>query len=275
MLGVRQHAVHHDAEQPGARRPRPVVAARDVHRRRGDPLRARRRVRGAHRRHGPELLRLERDRQRSAARASTTRDNRLRTAGRVIPEMHVRLYDPTTAQRVEPATAAAACPRARARPRRIGYYEDDERQRQAVHRRRLDADGRRRRDRRRRLAVASSAARQRLHHPRRQEHQRPGGRGRGRHPPRGVDRWPRCAMPDPVFGERVAVYVELAPGGHDSRSSDLRSPPRPRVACRKEWYPRVPLRGRRRCRASSGGKVAKGELKKDAARRAADAHPAN
>ena len=37
-----------------------------------------------------------------------------------------------------------------------------------------------------------------------------GGRGRRRHP--GVALAAAVAMPDPVFGERVCVYVELRPG---------------------------------------------------------------
>ena len=60
-----------------------------------------------------------------------SRDVRLRTAGRVIPEMQVRLFDDdgrdVTAQR------AAGSPAARARSCSAGYYDDAGRQRAALH----------------------------------------------------------------------------------------------------------------------------------------------
>lgn len=72
------------------------------------------------------------------------------------------------------------------------------------------------------------------------------------------------AAPDPVFGERVAAYVELVP----STSLDLDGL-REHLASRgvsREWWPEhlfvVDALPR-----SSGGKVAKGQLKKDAADR--------
>ena len=72
------------------------------------------------------------------------------------------------------------------------------------------------------------------------------------------------AAPDPVFGERVAAYVELVPG----TSVDL-DELREHLAARgvsREWWPEhlfvVDALPR-----SSGGKVAKGQLKKDAADR--------
>ena len=72
------------------------------------------------------------------------------------------------------------------------------------------------------------------------------------------------AAPDPVFGERVAVYVELVPG----TSLDLDGLREHLVArgVSREWWPEhlfvVDALPR-----SSGGKVAKGQLKKDAADR--------
>lgn len=79
------------------------------------------------------------------------------------------------------------------------------------------------------------------------------------------------AAPDPVFGERVAAYVELAPG--TSLDSDgLREHLAGRGVSR-EWWPEhlfvVDALPR-----SSGGKVAKGQLKTDAADRLA-AEPGN
>ena len=72
------------------------------------------------------------------------------------------------------------------------------------------------------------------------------------------------AAPDPVFGERVAVYVELVPG----TSLDLDGLREHLVArgVSREWWPEhlfvVDALPR-----SSGGKVAKGQLKSDAAGR--------
>ncbi|HEX7097300.1 MAG TPA: class I adenylate-forming enzyme family protein [Acidimicrobiales bacterium] len=70
--------------------------------------------------------------------------------------------------------------------------------------------------------------------------------------------------PDPVFGERVAAYVELHPG----TSLDLDGL-REHLLARgvsKEWFPEYLFVVDELPRAS-GGKVAKGELKKDAAKR--------
>ena len=59
----------------------------------------------------------------------------------------------------------------------------------------------------------------RLHHPRRQEHQRRAGRGRGRRRIPSVALCAAVAMPDPMFGERVCVYVELRAGTARARRS--------------------------------------------------------
>ena len=67
--------------------------------------------------------------------------------------------------------------------------------------------------------------------------------------------------PDPVFGERVAAYVEL----HDDAAlslDDLKAHLTARGVS-KEWYPEYLFVIDQLPRAS-GGKVAKGELKKDA-----------
>jgi acyl-CoA synthetase len=72
------------------------------------------------------------------------------------------------------------------------------------------------------------------------------------------------AMPDPVYGERVCVYVELRPG--ESLTLDAL---REHLATRgttREWWPErlivLPALPR-----ASGGKVAKGELRADIKRR--------
>jgi acyl-CoA synthetase len=74
------------------------------------------------------------------------------------------------------------------------------------------------------------------------------------------------AWPDPVFGERVCVYAELRPGASLTLDELTRH-----LAARgttREWWPEhlVVLDALPR---ASGGKVAKGELRADARRRAA------
>ena len=138
------------------------------------------------------------------------REHRLQTAGRIIPEMHVRLLDDdgrdiTDARRrrqpgVQGPGHLPRLPRRRRAPTRscsptdgwmrIGDLCDD-------RRRRLPAGGR---------------PHIRHHHPRRQEHQRARGRGRGRpSTPRSRSR-PRWRCPTRSFGERVCLYAELQPG---------------------------------------------------------------
>jgi acyl-CoA synthetase len=70
--------------------------------------------------------------------------------------------------------------------------------------------------------------------------------------------------PDPVFGEKVAAYVEL----HDGHTIDLTSLKAHLEARKvsKEWFPEY-LFVLDSLPRSSGGKVAKGDLKKDAAER--------
>lgn len=73
--------------------------------------------------------------------------------------------------------------------------------------------------------------------------------------------------PDPVFGERVAAFVEL----HEGASLTLDELREHLIArgISKEWYPEYLFITDALPRAS-GGKVAKGELKKDAAARVAE-----
>ncbi len=77
------------------------------------------------------------------------------------------------------------------------------------------------------------------------------------------------AWPDPVFGERVCAYVELRAGA-SLTLEELTDHMRDRAVSR-EWWPEqlVVLDALPR---SSGGKVAKGDLKADAQRRSAEFH---
>ncbi len=75
------------------------------------------------------------------------------------------------------------------------------------------------------------------------------------------------AMPDPVYGERVRVYVELRAGA--SLTLDAL---REHLAARgitREWWPERLIVSDVLPRAS-GGKVAKGELRADVRRRVAE-----
>ncbi len=72
------------------------------------------------------------------------------------------------------------------------------------------------------------------------------------------------AMPDPIFGERVCVYVELRPGA--TLTLEELTAHLGRLGISKELFPErlVTLDELPR---SSGGKIAKGELRRDIRRR--------
>ncbi|HEV7721527.1 MAG TPA: fatty acid--CoA ligase family protein, partial [Iamia sp.] len=191
-------------------------------------------------------------------------DRRLRTAGRVVPEMEVRLYegghDVTASGRGQPAgRGPATC---------LGYLDDP-----AANAELVNADGwmlmgdictldeggyltvvGRTSDIIIRGGKNISAAQvedEVMTHP-------------------DVVLAAALAQPDPVFGERVCAYVELVAGADldlaglaahlDGRGSSKEL--RPEALIVLDHLPR-----------SSGGKVAKGELKDDLARRLAAAPP--
>ncbi|HWE54869.1 MAG TPA: class I adenylate-forming enzyme family protein [Acidimicrobiales bacterium] len=70
------------------------------------------------------------------------------------------------------------------------------------------------------------------------------------------------AVPDPVFGERVGVFVEMKPGAEPVTLEDLIGHLRERGVSR-EWFPEH-LLGVGSLPRSSGGKIAKGDLRKQA-----------
>ena len=78
-------------------------------------------------------------------------------------------------------------------------------------------------------------------------------------------------VPDPVFGERVGVYIELKPGSDSVSLAALVAHLAERGVSR-EWFPEH-LLGVGPLPRSSGGKVAKGELRRRAAGAAAGASP--
>ena len=119
----------------GVRAARPLVAAGACSPAARRSLRAGRRVRGAHRRPRPPVLRIERDRRAQPHDARDDREHRLRTAGRVIAvdgRAPVRRRRPDVTRRGpgQPACRGPPLPR---------LPDDDGGQRRAVHRRRLDA----------------------------------------------------------------------------------------------------------------------------------------
>lgn len=184
-----------------------------------------------------------------------SRDRRLRSAGLVIPEMHVRLLDPGTGADVE-GRGQPAC---RGPAMCLGYWGDDAANTglytpdgwmlmgDIVE---IDGDGELRVVGRTSDFVIRGG--KNISAPAVEEEV-------GTHP--AVALAAAVAAPDPVFGERVAVYVELRPGATLTLEELVAH-----LAARgvsKEWFPErfavVDALPR-----SSGGKVAKGELRHDA-----------
>lgn len=189
-----------------------------------------------------------------------SREKRLRTAGRLIPEMQVRLYDDagrdvTASGEGQPACRGALTSR--------GYYGDEE-----ANRKLFTADGWMltgdiaRIDDEGYLSVVGRTADFIIR----------GGKNLSGpaiedavsgHAD--VTLAAAVAMPDPVYGERVCVYVELragaAPLSVESLAADLSA-----RGISKEWFPErvVVVESLPR---SSGGKIAKGELRADIRRR--------
>jgi acyl-CoA synthetase len=187
-------------------------------------------------------------------------DKRLTTTGRIIDEMHVRLYTPE-GERV-PGDRGRGVPACKGPATTIGYYDDDAANAtlftddgwmlmgDVVE---IDDDGW--------LSVVGRTSDFIIR----------GGKNISApavedevatHP--AVSMVAVVPAPDPVFGERVAAYVEL----HDGavlELDDLRAHLTARGVT-KEWFPEHLFVVDALPRAS-GGKVAKGDLKKDAAER--------
>jgi acyl-CoA synthetase len=194
-----------------------------------------------------------------------SRDHRLRTAGKVIPDMQVRMFDPETREEFDEPDRPGV-PACRGPATCIGYWGDDA----ANEKLRtedgwmlmgdivtIDADGY--------LRVVGRVSDFIIR----------GGKNIsapavedevGTHPD--VAQVAAVAMPDPVFGERVAIYVVPKSGATITLESVVAHLSARGVS--REWYPEHLILMDDLPR-SSGGKVAKGDLKQDAARRAADA----
>jgi acyl-CoA synthetase len=189
------------------------------------------------------------------------REHRLATAGRVIPEMEVRLF---TEDRVDvtdgggPAIAACLGP-----ANCFGYYGDDAANDQLFTEDgwmltgdivTVDGDGY--------LTVAGRASDFIIR----------GGKNISAavvedevatHP--AVAMAAAVAMPDPVFGERVCVYVVLGEGASVIELDDVLAHLADRGLGKESWPERMVLVDE--LPRSSGGKIAKGDLRADIRRR--------
>jgi acyl-CoA synthetase len=197
----------------------------------------------------------------SRTTVADTRHHRLRTAGRVLAEMQVRLFD-TDGSDIT-GDGRPGIPGCRGPVTCLGYYNDDEANRRLLTPDgwmlmgdvvEIDDDGY--------LTVVGRTSDFIIR----------GGKNIsapmveaevGTHP--GVSMVAAVAMPDEVFGEKVCVYVEVRPGWENLVLEDLTA----HLASRgvtKEWFPErvVVVESLPR---SSGGKVAKAELRLDIARR--------
>jgi acyl-CoA synthetase len=196
---------------------------------------------------------------------ATDRETRLRTAGHVIEEMQVRLLDPETFLDVAPGVNEGQ-PACRGPATALGYWGDE-----AANAKLFTSDGWMLMGDIVRLegsGVLSVIGRT-------SDFIIRGGKNISApaveaevatHP--SVAMVAAVAWPDPVFGERVCVYVELRVGA-SLTLEEIAAHLRERSVSR-EWWPEhlVVVDALPR---SSGGKVAKGDLKADAKRRAAEA----
>jgi acyl-CoA synthetase len=196
----------------------------------------------------------------SGTRLDDPPDKRLTTTGRIIPEMQVRLYTPE-GERIE-GDRGRGVPACKGPATTIGYYDDDEANAKLFTKDgwmlmgdvvEIDDEGW--------LSVVGRTS----------EFIIRGGKNISApavedevatHP--AVSMVAVVPAPDPIFGERVAAYVELH-AGQTLDLDDLRAHLTARGVS-KEWYPEYLFVVDTLPRAS-GGKVAKGELKKDAAQR--------
>jgi acyl-CoA synthetase len=188
------------------------------------------------------------------------RDQRLRTAGRIIPDMHVRLFDEAgddVTSQGGPGVAACKGPLTC-----LGYYADEAANAQLVrpHGWMLTGDvctiddGY--------LTVAGRASDFIIR----------GGKNISAavvedevstHPD--VSLAAAVAMPDPVFGERVCTYVELRAGSAALSLDELREHLATRGVGKELWPERIVVVDA--LPRASGGKIAKGELRDDIRRR--------
>lgn len=195
----------------------------------------------------------------TGALSATTLDDppelRLRTAGRVIPEMHVRLLDPDTGADIT-ATGGPGVPAGKGPALCLGYWDDD-----AANERLWTGDGWMRMgdlvtiDANGYLTVVGRTSDVIIR----------GGKNVsaaqvedevGTHPAVGL--CAAVAMPDETFGERVCVFVELRAGAETLTLETLQEHLAQRGVGKELWPERLEVLDA--LPRSSGGKLAKGEL---------------
>ncbi len=213
---------------------------------------------------GATVLQFYGSNETGAASVTTLTDDRphrLTTAGRIIPGMQVRLYDPQSGERIEvPGRGQPAC----LGPATCEGYWDDAAANAELYTAdgwmlmgdlvEIDADGY--------LSVVGRTSDIIIR----------GGKNISApaveaelmtHP--AVALAAVVAVPDPVFGERVGVFVEMREGeepvGLDALVAHLAG-----RGVTREWFPEH-LLGVGPLPRSSGGKVAKGELREEVRRR--------
>jgi acyl-CoA synthetase len=212
---------------------------------------------------GCQVLQFYGSNETGAASRTTTEDDRrhrLTTAGQVIPDMNVRLFDPSTLAPVPiPGRGQPGCKG----PALCNGYWDDPDANAALYTPdgwmlmgdlvEIDADGY--------VTVVGRTSDIIIR----------GGKNLSApaieaevmtHP--AVAMAAAVAVPDPVFGERVGVFVEMRPEQRGLTLEVLRAHLESRGVSR-EWFPEY-LFELDELPRSSGGKVAKGELKALAAR---------
>jgi acyl-CoA synthetase len=197
----------------------------------------------------------------SRTRLGDPRERRLGTAGKVIPEMAVRLFD---AQGNDVTATGRGQPGVKGRAASRGYYRDDAANRELIRPDgwvmlgdlvSIDAEGY--------LTVEGRVGDfiirggKNISGPAVEE-------AAATHP--AVKLAAAVAMPDPVFGERVCLYAELVPGGRLGLAELTAH--MERAGASKEYLPERLVIVDELPR-SSGGKIAKQALREDIARRLA------
>jgi acyl-CoA synthetase len=216
---------------------------------------------------GAKVLQFYGSNETGALSRTTTadsRERRLRTAGRVLDAMNVRLFDVENGSDIT-GQGRPGIPGCRGPVTCSGYYKDDEANARLMTSDgwmlmgdvvEIDEDGY--------LTVVGRTSDFIIR----------GGKNIsaptveaevGTHP--GVSLVAAVAMPDEIFGERVCVYVELRPGWEGLTLDQLTAHLEWRGVT-KEWFPEHLIVVDSLPRAS-GGKVAKGELRDDIRRRVA------
>lgn len=201
----------------------------------------------------------------SATRLTDDRETRLRTAGHVLPSMHVRLLDPETGADVT-ATGGPGIAACRGAVNCLGYDNDE-----AANAELYTDDGWMRTgdlctiDAHGVLTVAGRTSDFIIR----------GGKNISAaqvedevasHP--AIALCAAVAMPDPTFGERVCVYAVVRPGAPEPDLAEVCEHLAARAVGKELWPEHLVIVTDDLPRAS-GGKVAKAELRADAAARAA------